>query len=115
MVRTVLEGLLTEAKFSGEKLTVIEGCARGADTWAHHFFDGCGVHASHREVEHEHFPADWETYGKAAGHIRNKLMLEAKPELVVAFSDHLETSKGTANMVRIAKKAKILVWVCSHA
>lgn len=57
------------------------------------------------------FKADWETYGKAAGPIRNKQMLEeGKPDLVVAFYYDLNNkSKGTSHMVSIAKKAGVEV------
>lgn len=52
------------------------------------------------------FPADWNTYHKAAGPIRNQQMLdEGKPDLVVAFPG----GTGTADMVRRAKKAGIEV------
>lgn len=55
------------------------------------------------------FPADWKTHGKAAGPIRNQQMLdEGKPDLVVAFPG----GRGTADMVRRAKKAGVKVIEC---
>lgn len=52
------------------------------------------------------FPADWEKYGKAAGPIRNKQMLEeGKPDLVIAFL--APDSKGTKNMIEQAQKAGV--------
>jgi hypothetical protein len=53
-------------------------------------------------------PADWDKYGKLAGPIRNREMLEQNnPELVVAFPG----GNGTADMVRqaAAKKIEILL------
>ena len=46
-------------------------------------------------------PADWGSYGHAAGPIRNKKMLTYKPDLVVAFPG----GTGTANMIMQAKAA----------
>ncbi len=52
------------------------------------------------------YPADWKKYGKAAGFIRNKQMLdEGKPDLVVAFPG----GKGTAMMVTLANQAGVKV------
>lgn len=57
------------------------------------------------------YPADWETHGKKAGPIRNRQMLRENPDiaLVLAFHDDLRRSKGTADMVRAAIKARKLV------
>ena len=80
---------------------VIEGGANGADTLsleAAEVFDICV----------QSFPAEWEKYGKAAGPIRNTQMLdEGKPDLVLAFHDDIQNSKGTLNMVRQSEKRKI--------
>ena len=65
----------------------------------------------------ETFPADWPGHGKAAGPIRNKLMLAQRPHLVVAFKDefdHTLTRGGTENMVRIAREAGVKTMVVSH-
>lgn len=79
--------------------TLISGAARGADTAALDY-------AVVNWMLFEEYPADWETYGKKAGFIRNKKMLdEGKPNVVVAFPG----GKGTAGMVTLAKKAGIKV------
>jgi hypothetical protein len=80
-------------------LTIIEGGAKGADALAADFavVNWTGL---------KEFPADWEQHGRAAGHIRNKRMLvEGKPDLVVAFPG----GKGTANMVKQAEEAGVKV------
>ena len=85
----------------GDITEIIEGEARGADTLAR-------IYGEENDIEVKKFPADWETYGKAAGPIRNKQMLdEGKPDLVIAFL--AENSKGTANMIEQATKAGIPV------
>lgn len=79
---------------------VVHGAARGVDTMADLF-----ARAFEYEV-HPH-PADWDTYHRAAGPIRNTEMLAEKPDLVLAFHDDLLSSKGTRNMVNQAVKAGI--------
>lgn len=89
--------------------TLIHGAARGADTlaaeWAeseNRLYGGT--------IDVESFPADWETHKKAAGPIRNRKMLqEGKPDLVVAFCNDLNNSSGTADMVKISRKAGLYV------
>lgn len=101
-IRAVLNGLMA----SFRPLIVIDGGAPGADRIAH---DWTGFQAD----GHECYPADWEQYGKAAGHIRNQQMLdEGDPDVVFAFVDKpLEESKGTHNMVSRAREADVPVYV----
>jgi hypothetical protein len=98
--------------YGPEKVTIIEGQARGADLMA------AGAAMRHG-VDHEPFPADWKGHGKAAGPIRNRLMLtEGKPDVVFAFKDDFDWTLergGTENMVRIAKEAGVPVYVVSRA
>lgn len=99
----VYEALRVQAKIAGEldRLTVIHGDARGADTLAHqwcmHFPD----------VTEERYPADWDTHGKAAGHIRNGVMVRAGADVVLAFPRG--EARGTMGCVAYAKKAGIPV------
>lgn len=79
---------------------VIEGDARGADRLA-------GYWAQKNSVDLLIFRADWDRNGKAAGSIRNQQMLdEGKPDMVVAFPG----GRGTADMIRRAKRTAIPVW-----
>jgi len=89
----------------GYPYTIIQGGARGADTMAFYF-------ARDRGLLCETYRAEWTLYGRAAGAIRNAEMLkDGKPDLVVAFHNDLENSKGTKNMVSIARKAGVPVRV----
>lgn len=84
---------------------VIEGEAQGADLLARDA-------AEYFDIPVIKFPADWKKYGRAAGPIRNTQMLnEGMPELVVAFHDDIQNSKGTLNMVQQSEKRKIPVKV----
>mgnify|MGYP001568082413 CR=1 FL=1 len=86
-----------------EGTIVVHGAARGADRIA-------GKIASAGGFAILSFPADWARYHKGAGPIRNQQMLdEGKPDLVIYFHHDLEDSKGTKNMVTIARKAGISV------
>lgn len=80
---------------------IISGAAKGADTAA---IDWAVINL----CKFREFPADWKTYGKAAGPIRNQQMLdEGKPDLVVAFL--APNSRGTKDMIQRAQKANIPV------
>ena len=85
---------------------IIEGEAPGADTIAKAW-------ATIRGIPYEKYPADWETYGRAAGPIRNREMLQkGQPERVIAFIDKpLAESRGTKNMVTISSRAGVPVKV----
>lgn len=88
-------------------LVVIQGGATGADSMA-------GVWAMRRGVEHECYPANWKKYGKGAGPIRNQQMLdEAKPDLVLAFTNDISESRGTRDMVTRSRKAGVKTLIIS--
>lgn len=60
------------------------------------------------QVTVEAYPADWDTYGKGAGHIRNKQMCDQGiVDVVLAFPRG--EAKGTMNCVGHARKAGIPV------
>ena len=81
---------------------IIEGDAKGADRLA-------GKWADLKGIGKAVYPADWDKYGKKAGPIRNKQMLdEGKPDCVIAFLT--KNSRGTRNMVSQADKAGVKVF-----
>lgn len=84
---------------------IISGHAPGADA--------CGECAARdHKIPLEIYPADWATYGKAAGIIRNQEMLEkGKPTEVWAFSDDIVNSRGTTDMIRRALGANLPVYL----
>jgi hypothetical protein len=106
MVGVVLQGFLFVSQAIGEKLTVIDGMAPGADSIAGAWYGVAadGIHAMHKDVQHERYAADWNRYGRAAGVIRNGVMLaEAKPDHAVGFVDGLlpdgrPNSRGSKDM-----------------
>lgn len=77
---------------------LIHGDASGADRLG-------GEWAIERGLAVQAHPADWKKLGRSAGPIRNREMLKENPQLVVAFPG----GKGTADMVKVARKAGIEV------
>lgn len=78
---------------------IIEGGATGADAFAQAW-------AIHRCKTLSTVQADWKRHGRAAGAIRNQEMIDRfNPDLVIAFPG----GKGTADMIRRARKAGIEV------
>jgi len=53
------------------------------------------------------YPAEWELHGKAAGPIRNRKMLDTKPDLVLGFHNDITTSKGTRDCLLEAQRRGI--------
>ena len=76
---------------------VISGTAKGADVLG----EKC---ADYLQIPIKRMPADWETHGKAAGHIRN-LQMAQEADGLIAFWDG--KSKGTKNMIENAHKARL--------
>ncbi|HXH87246.1 MAG TPA: SLOG family protein [Gaiellaceae bacterium] len=85
-----------------KRAAVIHGAAQGADRIAAEAAHRCGHTV-------KSFPADWKTYGKRAGFVRNREMLDQHPDLVIAFWDG--QSRGTAHTINTAKARGIPVEV----
>jgi hypothetical protein len=92
--KDILETVMAELWDGGKGMRhLVHGGALGADMAAGHWAERHGVF---QEV----YEADWDGYGRAAGPMRNRLMLDdSRPDLVVAFPG----GRGTANMVSIAR------------
>ena len=87
---------------------VIEGEAKGADIMAREEAEKLGFKILNRDEHTRGFPAQWDKYGRAAGPIRNRKMLDQQPQLVVAFHNDIEHSKGTADCIKEAKRRGIV-------
>jgi hypothetical protein len=85
---------------------IIHGGCCGADVLA-------SVLATRFGFKTRAFPADWGKYGRSAGPIRNRQMLDERPSLVLAFHRNLSRSMGTADTVREARRRGIPVEVIS--
>lgn len=79
--------------------TVVHGhCPRGAD----HIADILARAIGHSVVR---IPADWNRYGRAAGPIRNRLMLTLHPDIEHVLAFPVPQSRGTVDMIRAATAA----------
>lgn len=99
-------GLLTTGK--KVDILIINGGCRGADVLAME----CAIEMG---IPVQTVQAEWEKHGKRAGPIRNIKMLDLEPNVVWAFHDHLEKSKGTAHTLAEAKRRGIPTEVFIHA
>lgn len=86
-------------------LIIISGHCSGADQLGELF-------ASRNNLPCVKFPADWKTYGKAAGPIRNRQMAEYASQqngILLAFWDG--RSRGTRNMIHMAEEYKLEIHI----
>lgn len=83
----------------GKITEVVSGMAKGADMMGHNF-------AQIWKIPCKEFPADWASYGKAAGYRRNAEMA-AYADALIAFWDG--KSKGTKHMIDLAKKYNLKI------
>lgn len=83
------------------KVTVVHGGAPGADTLA-------GEIAKYLGMQVEVHPAEWGKYGKAAGPIRNKHMVDLGADICLAFP--VGDSHGTRGCMSLAEEAGIPVY-----
>lgn len=106
-IYTVLAGFATLVA-DGDSFVVIQGGARGADRIAKSMGEYLGA-----DVKEE--AADWDTYGKAAGPMRNQKMLDDyQPDVVYAFRLP-GRSPGTDDMVSRSKSAGIPTYIIKQA
>lgn len=113
--RLIIEHALSKLHLSVGIDLLLHGAYRGADQM------GDAV-ARELDIQVEPHPADWRRYGRLAGPRRNHEMLvrlldlAPKPgpitnRLVLAFHDHILSSKGTRDMVEQAHQVGVECWV----
>lgn len=95
---------LSKAIEAGDEIVIVSGTANGADKLGEKY-------AHERGFTVERHPANWKTYGKRAGFLRNEEMAEVS-DAVIAFWDN--KSKGTASMIEIAKKRNLHLRVITY-
>lgn len=78
---------------------IVSGTARGTDRLGEKW-------AYENNIKLVKFPADWNTYGKRAGYIRNDQMACYADAAVIFW---LNESKGTKHMIDLAKKRNLLL------
>ena len=100
-MKTQTDYILSNKTSQGFHIHIVSGGARGADTLAK-------MYAEERGYQYHEFPADWNTYGKSAGYIRNRRMHEFICQFpsrgVLCFWDG--QSKGTSHNFELCKTYK---------
>lgn len=101
---------LDDVRGRSRHMTLIVGdCPYGADKLARDWFakrrDVRGEIAGTSDLAIHIYKANWSLHGTAAGPIRNKAMVDAGADLVLAFSG----GRGTASTIRLARAAGIPV------
>lgn len=95
---TVLEAVADSGFVISE---VVSGTARGVDTLGEQLAREFGFPVIR-------FPADWDTYGRRAGHIRNRLMAEYADALIAVWDGY---STGTRNMIDTAQLLGLNIYI----
>jgi hypothetical protein len=79
-------------------IDVVSGCARGADTLGERY-------AREKGYSVKKFPANWDTYGKKAGYLRNKDMAEYASHAVIFWDG---SSRGTKSMIELCQAYSLI-------
>lgn len=79
---------------------LVGDCPTGVDYLVKYF-------AQNEGFDFEVFRANWKEYGRAAGPLRNRAMLNQEPDYLVAVHYDLDSSKGTKNCVETAQRLSI--------
>lgn len=100
--KALVYGVLDSYKEVVEKrnlqLVIVNGGAKGADTFAR-------MWAAENGVTEKRYPAQWERYGKSAGPKRNvEMLVQEQPSLVIGFAEGFILSKCTGDMINRARK-----------
>jgi len=110
VIRECLDIIAKETFAAGDSLTVVHGCAMGADMFAD---DWAREKRQNWPVKPERHPADWAKNGRRAGFLRNQEMALLGADLCLAFIR--DDSKGTAQMVKLAEEHEIPTKVIDYA
>jgi hypothetical protein len=110
IVRETVIKLTGNPSIQKELVTIVSGCAKGADSLGEQFAKEFGLKL-------KQFPANWDRYGRRAGYMRNTDMATFASDqenqkahgILIAFWDG--QSKGTKHMIDIANKLNIDVHV----
>lgn len=104
MLKTNCDRILENKRNEGFRIIIISGTAKGADTLGERY-------AKEKGYEVLRFPADWSTYGKKAGYIRNEEMSK-HADACICFWDSI--SNGTRHMINIAKEKRLPLRIVTY-
>ena len=90
--------------FEKRDIKIISGMAKGADTLAIRYAD-------EHNLTKILFPANWKSYPRIAGFLRNEDMLSIATHLITFWDGK---SSGTKHMIDIAQEKGIPIWVFNY-
>lgn len=96
--KTIIYNSLYLARMELGDFTLLEGGAKGADALGRLCAEELGL-------EFKTIKAEWKKYGRGAGAVRNRVMVDMEPRLVLGFA--LNDSPGTSDCVMYARGKKI--------
>lgn len=102
LLRTKIDLYLSKKRPS--EIEIVSGGARGADALGERF-------AKENSFKLTVMSADWDTFGKSAGYIRNVEMAKYA-DACVCFWDG--KSRGTKNMIEVAQREGLLLKVVRY-
>ena len=88
----------------GDRLVIVHGAARGADSLA-------SAWATRNGVKQDSYPAEWDKHGKAAGFIRNEKMWKVADAGIIFWDGE---SKGTKHSIKLASTYKKVLQVVGY-
>lgn len=100
LIRSEIRREREYAKSRGKELVVIHGDCEGADKQS-------GMVCRTEGIHYMPVPALWGVFGKAAGPLRNDVMVSMRPDIGLVFHEDLANSKGTKDCVERLAKAGI--------
>ena len=86
------------------EIEIVSGAAKGADKLGEKY-------AEERDFSIKRFPADWGTFGNAAGYRRN-VEMAVYGDALIAFWDG--SSKGTEHMINIAREQDLKIRIVTY-
>ena len=95
---------LSDALAKGYDIEIVSGTAKGADKLGEQYAKERGYHIAY-------FPADWKTYGKRGGYIRNQQMANFSDALILFWDG---SSRGSKHMLDIARNKGLAVRVVKY-
>ena len=99
----IVESAIERSGFAREITEVDSGGAKGADVFGERWAQLHGVPV-------RHFPAEWQTFGRRAGFVRNAQMIEYADALILVWDG---LSRGAAHTLLLAEKTGLRHFVVS--
>jgi hypothetical protein len=99
--KQVLGAAIAESKWFEQLDEIVSGGARGVDSLGEGF-------AKEYNIPVKQFLADWDTYGKRAGYLRNIQMADYADALIAVWDGK---SKGTKHMIGCMEKLNKSVFI----